>query len=234
MKQHVTNTVRNHVIRGYEDRRSDTVVVFFHGFTGHMAESGRLFYDLAERFAAGGYSTLRFDWLGHGESDLAFDEIRVPLLQEQAKVVLDYAKQNYKTIHLLGFSMGGAFAMNALDDTIETAILLAPAFNMSNIAEYYFKDTTSDLRDLGGILLHRAFAEGFRALDTLKNAKRFKRPILLVQGEMDQAVPLGQTEYLHEQLPTSRLVVVPEADHCFHRQSQHHNIAETILAFLSE
>lgn len=232
MKRHMTLSVQEHTMRGYEDPVSDDVVVFFHGFTGHMAESGRLFLHVAQSLAAAGYATLRFDWLGHGESDLAFVDLRVPLLQEQARIVLDYAQRNYRRVHLLGFSMGGALAMHAATDELASLILLAPAINMSDLTEEHFRDSDRTTQDLGGIVLHRAFAAGFRLLQPLDGAKRFNHPILLLQGKQDLAVPCKQTQELHAALPQSRLVIVPDADHCFHRRDQHDLLAREILDFL--
>ena len=149
-------------MRGYEDQQSDECVVLFHGFTGHKTETGGLFRKIADDLSAIHISTVRFDWFGHGESDYLFQEIRVPLLLEQAQVILNYAFSKYKTVHLLGFSMGGAFAIQSSTNKLTSLILLAPAINMGHIALDHFPEgSTAETVDLNTFVLHRDFATGF-------------------------------------------------------------------------
>jgi len=233
MKQHRTWMASGHTFYGFEDRVGDRCVVFFHGFTGHMAESGRLFYHLSKQFASKGLSTLRFDWFGHGESDLEFSEARVPLLLEQAEVVLSYALKQYRHVYLLGFSMGGALAMQASRNDVAKLILMAPAYRIGGMKQHYFEGREEPTRDLGGIVLHKDFPDGFLALDMVETVKQYDNPILIVQGENDEAVPKGLAEHLHKQLSHSELMVIPQADHCFHNRQMHDEIGKRILLFLN-
>lgn len=235
MKTYVELQLQGKTMRGYEQVVSEDIcIVMFHGFTGNKTESNGLFRKLADGLEQHGYSTLRFDWFGHGESDYTFDQITVPLLQAQAQVILDYACQKYNTVYLLGFSMGGALAMNQVDNRIEKLILLAPATQMGELKQIYFKDNDVESVDLGGFVFTRAYAKSFIGLNTVDNTKQFKGDILILQGESDQAVLLPRTIEVHKQLPHSTLKIYDQADHCFHKHSYHTQIIEDIAQFLAK
>lgn len=234
MKQYLELVWNGKKIRGYENNVSDSVIVMFHGFTGNKTEAGNLFRFLSEYVETAKLSTIRMDWFGHGESDYSFDEIRVPYLQEQSKVVLQYAKEHYKHVYLLGFSMGGAFAMDQVTNDIEKLILLAPAGRMSRLSNDMFEGIEGDIRDLHGLLLHRAFTEGFKTLKQMENASKYQHPILFVQGENDTAVPLKGTKELHSELPGSTLHIVKQADHCFTSHPYHLEVGDAIIEFIKE
>lgn len=234
MKTYVELPVRNHTIRGFEDRVSNHVVVFFHGFTGNKTESSRLFFHLSNDFATAGWSTLRFDWLGHGESDLEFVDARVDLLNEQAITVLDYAMKRYEKVYLLGFSMGGLFAMHHVSEQIEKLILLAPAYRMGGIKNMMFDNLDEDTVDMNGFVFHRAFASGFATLNPWDNVHAYGGPILIVQGGQDQAVRPGLSKELHTSIPTSEFMYLEDADHCFHHREYHRQISSRILSFLQD
>lgn len=233
MKRYTELTMDNLVMRGYEQHVDDSmVVVMFHGFTGHKTESSGLFRKLADQLEQAGISTIRYDWFGHGESDLTFDQIRVPLLIRQGNEILDDAFRRYRHVCLLGFSMGGAFAMHLVSNDIDRLILMAPAVNMKHIATDFFTDDGTQTHDVHGFVLHREFAEGFVDLDLMTPLEQYERPILFLQGEQDMAVSKAQTEALHARLQHSELMVLEGADHCFSSHDYHMAIASRIITFL--
>lgn len=220
------------IARGYEEKISEEVVVFFHGFTGNKTESNRLFYHLSTYLERQGISTIRFDWFGHGESDLAFHDITTNLLEREADVILDYAFDNYEKVNLLGFSMGGAFAMNKSNSKLEKLILLAPAYKMAEFKDDIFSGTLDQTRDLGGIILSRTFLDGFKKMPMLDRVVSFTHPILIIQGGKDQSVPQELSIALHEKLGNSKLELFPDSDHCFHNHDIHRVIGNLIISFI--
>ena len=101
MKKYVELQCDDLTMRGYLQGEGDSVIVMFHGFTGHKTESNGLFRYIADGLEKQNIPTLRFDWFGHGESDLHFEEITVPLLKKQGKIIIDYALEHFKTVYLL-------------------------------------------------------------------------------------------------------------------------------------
>jgi len=226
--------VDGHVARGFEEQVSDVVAVFFHGFTGNKTEHNRLFYQLANRLSRANISSIRFDWFGHGESDYSFADVRVHMLQQLYKVILEDALTRYEKVYLIGFSMGGALAMAASKMNVSKIVLMAPAYHISNLKHVYFDGTLDSTKDIGGIILHRQFLQGFEELKLLDKIKQYTKPILILQGGKDEAVKQSETIELHEQLPQSRLELFPDSDHCFTNKNIRRVVGDLIVRFLCE
>jgi pimeloyl-ACP methyl ester carboxylesterase len=200
-----------------------------HGFTGNKTESNGLFRYLSEVLENNNISSLRFDWFGHGESDIAFSDIRVPFLLKQANDIVQYATTSYKQVFVLGFSMGGALALETATSNLGGLILLAPATNMTSITNDLFQQTDQTIVDVHGYLLHRDFANGFEQLQ----GQHYHGPVLILQGELDQAVPKALSKQLAAKLSPASYHEIPGADHCFSSHFFHQKIAQYILSFLS-
>lgn len=220
-------------MRGYENNCSNECVVFFHGFTGHKTETGCIFRKIADDLELINISSIRMDWFGHGESDYTFDQIRVPLLQEQAQVILDYAFNHYDKVHLLGFSMGGAFAIQSATNKLASLILMAPAINMAHIVhENFAKDATNTIADLSSFPLHIDFARGFEPLEYKTKVQAFTKPILIIHGVLDLAVPIEGSRMLSSLNPLVELVEIEKSGHLFNSLPFQKQVKDTIKKHL--
>lgn len=220
-------------MRGYKQGSSDTVLVMLHGFTGNRTESRNLFKDIADGLEDKGIATLRFDWFGHGESDVQFEDLRVPLMQAQAQTILDYAKEHYQHVILLGFSMGGFLAMDAVRDDIDKLILMAPAIHIGKMESNIFSEDEGMTRDLHGLIIHREFIRSFAKGKPLDHVKAYKKPVFILQGEEDTAVGKDNAIWLNDQLLDSRVKVYPGAPHCFERKHYHDELIDDICNFIT-
>jgi uncharacterized protein len=90
-------------------KKTKTLIILSHGFTGTKIESGRLFVTTARALAAAGFTALRFDFWGSGDSGGEFYEMSPNTEINDLKNVIRWARQNgWKKIGLLGLSFGGA------------------------------------------------------------------------------------------------------------------------------
>lgn len=234
MKQVIERRLNNKTMRGVIHHVSeDLCVLFFHGFTGHKTESSGLFRFLSEQLETNHISSIRFDWFGHGESDMAFQDLTVNLLIEQANDLITYAKSRYQKVFLLGFSMGGAIALQTVSKKIDGLILLAPAINMDQITNDLFSSEDEQLVDVHGFQLHRTFADGWKMMDYTID-KDYNGPIIVLQGEQDLAVPESQTKQLVENLTQTKYVVLEGADHCFTTTRYHQKLSDHIVSFIHQ
>lgn len=233
MKTYIELQTQGHTMRGYQQGDSDTVLVMLHGFTGNKTESRNLFKDIAEGVEENKIASLRFDWFGHGESDVSFEDLRVPLMQAQAQTILDYAQEHFKTVVLLGFSMGGFLAMDAVRDDVDKLILMAPAIHIDKMEKNIFKETDGMTRDLSGLTIHREFIRSFSQGRPLEHVKTFKNPVLILQGEDDSAVGKENSIWLNDQLNTSSIQLFKDAPHCFERKDFHDQLIDVITEFIN-
>ena len=100
--------------RGSEPLRSERypVIVAFHGFEGTRMGSSSFFVALSRTLAKAGFASVRFDFLGSGESEGEFSDMTISRELEDARRILEWtARQpgiDGKRTALLGHSMGGS------------------------------------------------------------------------------------------------------------------------------
>ena len=241
----VETTNKGYVLRGLleEVESSKGLVVMFHGFTGHMNENGYLFKELSTLLKEHGYSSLRFDFMGSGISDGRFEEMTFLTELDDARAILKYAKSlkiNDKLI-ILGFSMGGAVASlvaKEFEDDLEKLVLLSPAGNINKIGQRYFGNPNAvwhneENIDMGGYLMNINFLKSFEGLDLYKNTN-LSKPVIIIHGENDQAVPIEYGRKYASQYPNCEFYMVPESEHCYQRMYRREFVNNHVIEFLEK
>ncbi|MCX8183713.1 MAG: alpha/beta fold hydrolase, partial [Crenarchaeota archaeon] len=114
-------------------------VLFLHGFTGSKTEAGRLFTDMARVLCSAGYASLRFDFRGHGDSPLSFEEFRISTAVEDAQNAASHLKSlgevDASRLAVIGLSMGGGVAVKTVAgrDDVAALVLLSAAFHFPDL-----------------------------------------------------------------------------------------------------
>lgn len=200
------------------------LVIMFHGFTGHKGESHFLFVQLARFLCANNVASLRFDFLGSGDSDNDFSYMTFSNEVNEALAILDYAKTlpNITDIIILGLSMGGAVATQvakARPNDINKLVLWAPAGNMNQIILAQQKNQVPQLPNgnyiLGGLEISPAFVEDIVKQDLFTGVDVFTNPVLIQHDRNDQAVKLSVSEKYESLYPNCKLIVYDGSDHTF-------------------
>lgn len=199
------------------------LVVMYHGFTGHKGENNFLFNQFSRYLCENNIASLRFDFLGSGDSDQEFHYMTFSKEVEEAKVILDYAKTLpfVSQLIVMGLSMGGAIATQVAKEKaslIDKLILWAPAGNMRKIVDYRDSDIPSlenGNYDLGGIELSSHFVSDMIEKDLWSDIEQFKKRVSIHHGTNDAAVPLIVSEKYRQIYQNCKLHVYPEADHTF-------------------
>ncbi|MDA3932040.1 MAG: alpha/beta fold hydrolase [Tenericutes bacterium] len=236
MKEHVEIKMDDLIMRGIENiNGEDKCVVMFHGFTGNKTETNRIFYNLEKKLQEEGISSIRFDWFGHGESDLDLSLLSMDLLLKQAAKILDYAKSKFRVVYLLGFSMGGAIAINSLSFSPEKLVLISPATNMVDITTSIF-NTREKIEekyvDLNGSKLSREFVDSCKQLEYKKNLKAYNNPVLLIHGTNDLAVPIVNSRDLNDYINNGKFLEIEGADHGYNKVEFMSSIFHEVINFL--
>lgn len=236
MKKYVELKMDNLIMRGIENFNGDNkCVVMFHGFTGNKTETNRIFYNIDKLLENEGISTIRFDWFGHGESDLDLSQLNIDILLRQARIILDYVKNKYREIFLLGFSMGGAIAINSLNYSPEKLILISPATNMMDITRDMFntRDKVGDnFVDLNGSKLSRDFVESCEKLEYKDNLRNYNKPVLLIHGTKDLAVPISFSRELYGYINDGKFIEVKGAEHGYNKVAFMNKVFHEVIKFL--
>lgn len=226
------------------------IALIFHGFTGHKMESHFIFVKLSRQLEKAGMASLRFDFLGSGESDGDFVDMTLSGEVKDAQEILEFAKSiewvDRDRIYVVGLSMGGAVASilaGQHSDDIERLCLWAPAGNMPELIKYRLDELKKEKAiehdfehyDLGGFLLGRGFVEDLMSLDIYALASSYDGEVLIVHGDRDQSVPLSAShKYLDIYGSQAKLHIVEGADHTFNKFEWEKEAIDTTVDYLTK
>ncbi len=204
------------------------VIVFFHGFTGHRIETGRLYVDLARTLCNSGFVCVRFDYRGHGESPFSFEEFSLDWAFEDAESTVEYILNNMRNevdvsrLGIIGFSLGGAVAIHIASkypQLVKTMALLAPALSFRRIRDR-LKTGIFQVKDgfayFGAFRMRLENMLKMSEFDGLSLARRIKAPTLIVHCRDDNTIPYElSTEFYEKLAGEKKLILYNEGGHTF-------------------
>ena len=200
---------------------------------------------LAEWAAANGFGMTRFDYSGHGRSDVAFEDAVISDWIEEAHAILTRVTAGDQI--LVGSSTGGHVALALLKRLLDTdpatakrirgLVLIAPAWDLSE--ELMWKQFPENARrailedgrwvrpsdyDPAGYVITKRFIDDGRL--SLIGATPFDPgcPVVIIQGLLDTDVPPAHTRRLMELLQGNRVTLIEGPDGG-HRLSRPEDIA---------
>jgi len=232
-------------LRGFHHKASkDSVLIMFHGFTGCQPGPHFIFHKLSKRLVSVNISSLRFDFLGSGESDGEFEEMTFLKEVGDAEEILNFAiRLGYKNIVVLGLSMGGAVASylsGSRGDELEGVILWSAVGDFSIFApQYETEEVKKNLDkygkiDIGGLYLGREFLEETKNITIYDKIEKFKGGVLIIHGDNDAVVPVDQA-YKYKEILGDRayLGIIKGADHTYNKKSWEDEVLDLTLRFLT-
>lgn len=203
--------------------RSDALVVLAHGVTGNKDRPHLV--ALAEGLSARGWPCLRVSYSGNGESEGRFEDSCITKEVADLQAVFD-AVPNDVGIAYVGHSMGGAVGVltAARDLRIRALVSLA---GMTHTADFVAREF-GDLVPGEGYMwdepehpFSKRYADDLRDIgSTIPAAEAVTRPWLLIHGDADDLVPIGDGREAHEAATCEKkFVEVPGAGHSFDEAS---------------
>lgn len=177
--------------------------ILAHGFTGHRIGPGYLFARLSRELAEAGFSSLRFDFSGAGESDGVFPEMTIATMRSDLLSAVKQIKKRFapKKLILLGHSLGGMIASiccaGAKPDGL---VLLAPVGNPKGLIAR--RETIMNagpnkngFYENGPHEMAMPFVEGLKSIDPVAEmAASFHGSLLLLQGDGDASISVGESK----------------------------------------
>lgn len=186
------------IMRGYfhvPNKDRYPVCIIFHGFTGLHTGTKFSYTTISRILEERGIGTIRLDFLGTGDSDLAFKDMTFKDELECAILILKEVQNmsGITDIYLLGHSMGGAIASEVAKlypNVIKKMCLWAPAFNLSEAIEYLKgKVPQADYYDHSGFEISNEFVEDIISRDFYKDLDIYKNKLMIIHGTKDTTVP---------------------------------------------
>ena len=194
---------------------SSPAYVYLHGMSSTRASEKS--DALCERARSRGRAFARFDFRGHGDSSGSMTDLTLTELIEDTTTVLHHMGPSL----LVGSSLGGlvaAWTAAKNPDVVAGLTMLSPALGfLPEMARSHEEGTTVDLQDSGGedlVFSPRALQDA-RHYDEATLPQQLSMPILIVHGELDDAVPYQLSQRFFEAIPHDRASfwLVPGGDH---------------------
>lgn len=227
-----------------EDVEDYPVVVLCHGTGSNKDEAGNGYVYLAAHLAARGIASIRFDFIGSGESELDYIEYTFTSAQRDIMDVLAYLetcpKINKDKIGILGWSQGGTMALLAAahDSRFKTVVCWAGADRINTLFD---DEGYAMAQKQGYTMLELGFREPLRLslewmnealnTDVLKDFSNSTASVLAIAGTCDDVVDPAcasniASVSLHEK---SRAEFINGADHCFNILSKEMKIFNELM-----
>lgn len=241
-KRYVEVQSRGLTLRGYLElpegaspQKPVPLLVMFHGFTGTLSEKHFVLSRLSRRVASAGVATLRLDFGGSGESDGEFMDV-TPLTEVlDGQAILAHGRSlpqiDPERIGLFGFSLGGFVAVNVAareQGLLSRLVLMSPGMITHKKMERILAETGRAGR--GSLEVGAKFVSDGYALDPLEAARAFEKPVFIVQGTEDAAVPAQTAELYRRAFPNATLTYVEGADHAYDRPDWFEQCAQAVVA----
>ena len=193
-------------------------IILCHGFGAGAGEWNRLFVDFANEAAKEGYYVIRFHCIGSGDSEYDFAEnTNISGWMEDVRSALNYAvkqeKIDPKRIACMGLSMGAAtMLLTASDERVASIVAWAPVVFPDQVFSGLLGDDVWSKLKKGNtrlkcisegcpIELDSKFAEDFSKVDIWEAVKNIKKPILVLEGLLDEVIEPETTYLLKEENP---------------------------------
>ena len=231
-------------LRYREDAREVPAIIICHGFKGF--KDWGFFPYLTEVLADAGYATVCFNFSrnGIGSDPLNFTELDkfadnyYSHELNDIDVVFQAIKNknlgsgiiNTENIGILGHSRGGGVALLYCSRNTEISALVT--WSSISTVDRYSKEDLSSWKDRGFVeienkrtkqlmRMNRMFIDDIRknkkGLDILSAAAQIEVPSLIIHGELDEAVPLAESQQIFENLASveKQIEIIEGGSHTF-------------------
>lgn len=198
-------------------KKSDALIIFVHGFTGHQNE--HIFFNGARFFAGKGFDTFRFNlYAGESKNIRHFQDTKISLHGKDITTTVKHFRKKYKNIYVVGHSYGGTSLLFA-DQLIIDGFIFWDASYIDS------KDSTKNMKfnkninaytlDWGiTIIVGNKFVEELKYFpDCGKLIKNIHKPVLFIGAGKGNLT--ASKKYYNKANSPKKLINIKNADHNF-------------------
>lgn len=220
--------------------KKQPVAIIAHGFNG-THQFGKNYFGLFNEL---GYQCYTFDFpCGSVNSRSDSNTMEMSILDEQSalEAIIDHFKKQPDVdpsgIVLIGESQGGlvsALTAARRNRDVSKLVLVYPALCIPDNwnSRYPRVEDIPDTTRLWNVPMGRRFFTEVRELKVFDQIKKFKKPVLIVQGDKDNIVSMDDSRRAVSIYKDARLHVIPGAGHGF-RPNEFGQSIEQIRKFLT-
>lgn len=229
-------------------KKYDTAILHLHGFPGNMYKTP---LRMCRTMSKLGYLCMRFEFTGSNTSEGKFENKLMSQEVKDIRYAISFLKKNYqfKKFILIGHSTGAidAALYAHRDKRIDKLVVMGAVSKLDEAVRYGFTDKqVRDFWQKGYIAynepgewynrkkLKKAFYDEFFKLNIANSIKKFKKPILIIHGTNDEAIPYDKDPKELYKLANrpKKLVYIKEADHSFEKKKHWNKLIFEINKFI--
>lgn len=218
-------------------------VIILHDFREN--KDREFLFDIAGFLNAWNICALRFDFLGHGESEGNFEFTTVSDMIDDVKAAIDFLETipqvDSEKIALVGHGLGGMVSViyAPADERVKALVLAGVRSHIEGFLKSHYSE--NEILEWKTIGFHHAFdhkirknfLEDLENHDVLESMKKVKCPVFIITGTNDKRTPFENARELYLSCNAMKnLDIVEGADHNFTGDYRQYFL-ETAAAWLS-
>ncbi|MBD3310386.1 prolyl oligopeptidase family serine peptidase [Candidatus Woesearchaeota archaeon] len=237
----------NRVVGILSDPSGDSsvpIIICAHGSTSNKDRA--TYTGMEERLNKAGFSSFRFDFFAHGESQGEYEDLTVTRAVDDILSAIRLLKDNgYSKIGLFGCSFGGISSIMAASKT-DDLFCLALKCPVSSYQDKYDQELSeTELQgwkekgfrikkkpDGREFRINYSFYENIDKNDGYKAAERINIPTFIVHGSADKTVPVEQSKNICSMIHDCKLEIIEGADHRFSGSGHFARMMQLVSGFL--
>ncbi|MGB5167105.1 MAG: alpha/beta fold hydrolase [Acidimicrobiia bacterium] len=190
---------------------SAPAVIVLHGWGGNSADM----LPIGPGLVASGFHVLFLDARKHGLSDDE-DFMSMPRFAEDLTTAIEMVngREDVNGIAVIGHSVGAAATIYAAstDRRIDAVVAVAPFAHPAEMMRQNFRFPAPVTWVLLEVV-ERMIGHDYDDIAPRNRIADITAPVMLMHGDADAVIPIGDSIDLHRRLPESELVVVPNGTH---------------------
>lgn len=228
-----------------EKTKGKKVILYKHGFMGHKITPHRMIVNLAHRLVDLGYTVVRFDCIGSGDSegDCSYTTFKGEV--EDTLLMVKYIREKLQPdkFVILGYSMGG-LVTSLVSEKIETDGLILwspvadPFYNFYHLLgeERFLKGINGEDVDFNGDRVGKEFFVGMKDFEyqPLEHIRNYEKPVRIIHGTGDTDVLYINSIAYTQVLKDVKLHLVKNADHGYDSVPYQEELFEMTIKYLNE
>ena len=201
----------------------------------------RILRDVSSALVEEGFTVLRFDFSGNGQSEGDFSESLYSKQVDDLRTAASFiSAQGVSWIGVAGHSMGAMVALLAaseMDDIKAVCSLAAKASALQSV-HFLSQDQLQELQRTGrvnfisrgrNLELTEAFFADAAKYDLSSIMPSLPQPLLVVHGDLDEIIPVENAYRLHEyKSVNTELAIIRGADHMFSQDEHRQEVAQRV------
>lgn len=217
-------------------KRTDVLLIFVHGFTGHQNE--HLFYNGARFFAKHDIATFRFDLYTGEKGGRTLTDCGISTHANDLNKVIKFFRKKFQKIFVIGHSLGGLVILLSETNTVDGVVLWDSSCTLKGKERKDFK--YSKLLDLYLVRWGAEFLMGKKMYDEWKEVPvprvaiaKINKPIKVIVAGKGALIKAGQEYFKYAKEP-KEFAIVNEAGHNFNEGNTATKLFIETLSFIKK